>query len=596
MSIIKNIKNELVSNYFLNKTFARRFKSFDSLSYEPRFLLDLLPYKMNDYLNAAPIALRRLTEAAKAPERPKSGGESQWSSPENVNAPYLINTSVEYSVPIHLDTQMTINLFRNLIVKQAAAKAKARNKESSLLTFYLKGEGGNSPIKQALYRKNRNLKKRKNIKAALLRRQRERYLTSAAYRIALLTQVQVQAQVPGQEQSMPAERRLQKLINIILLKEIEKNKRSKFINTFASSLQVLPAGERPAMAEIHSSVPAKADSINLIALPASTHGLQAAAEWPRLQAAGPALCHARSGPGRPWPVTLALPLAGTGTRLEKESKRGVATGNIKLKNIVKVIQNLNLLKKIKMIRKIKEIIFNKNKQFYLERLVNEKLSPAFAATYSLKKNTKVPSSKIKKQVSLGRQSKKQVLAVTYENKEACRLDALQSIASTKQKTERALQGRGLGLRKLLLKSKLNSLQHSQSTNRALVREIITYNFNRNTRRYNIFNSFDFSGSSPAGQGRRSHGSYLNVSALIKYFFKTIGGAIISKPLFIFNHNKITIKFFYYLSKNIYFFSNSEKNKLLFLWLKNSNLEHGYITNIMKKYKNILAKNHNIPFK
>ena len=48
----RDIKHELISNYFINKVFARRFKGFDSLAYEPKFKLELFPYSNNNYWKA----------------------------------------------------------------------------------------------------------------------------------------------------------------------------------------------------------------------------------------------------------------------------------------------------------------------------------------------------------------------------------------------------------------------------------------------------------------------------------------------------------------------------------------------------------------
>jgi len=530
--IINNIKNELVSNYFLNKTFARRFKSFDSLSYEPRFLLDLLPYQMIDFFNTAShvpayglllpsagqvkragqVQSRNLltsllyhgrpVDACEAAAASKSAVNSQepvlWSGNINI-MPYLINTSVEYSVPIHFDTQMTINLFRNLIIKQAAK----RNKESSLLTFSLKG---------GLFEQ-----------ASLLPAS-----TPSGPQPAILAQLLLSECYASQPDTsrVPASAGL--MLNIIQLKE--KDNRFKFIKTYASSLNYCKYS-------------------------------------------------AASSP--------------TGLLRNRQATRSInLPSDIKLKNIVKVIQKLNLLKKIKLIKRIKEVVLNKNKQFYLERLVSE------FVIFNLRKKTNEKHARVAQEVGSALPAQvASVFSLASRYRHTCFASPtlhsgglLPTFASVVNKSDS--RAKNLGLRKILLKSKLNSLQHIQSTNRS--GEIITYNFNLNTRRLNIFNSFDFTGSSAAF--RRSHGSYLNISVLIKYFFKTIGGAIISKPLFIYNHNKITIKLFYYLSKNIYFFSTSEKNKLLFLWLKNSNLEPSYISNLMKKYKNFLAKNPNIPFK
>jgi len=484
----------------------------------------------------------------RGPEAPMALASKPWP---------LIKTSVEYSVPIHFGTQMTINLFRNLIVKQKAAKAK--NKHKNLLTFSLKGNIYNL----ANYRNNKN----KFIKlytaghgpSASLLRSCFSLAQEGTYGMYGMLAYLINLQMRSQSTTIESFQDLSGLsteiysikliLNILLLKEIEKNNRFKFINTFitfASSLQNSPK-----------------NSINLLLQHTSTS---------RRSHCGRDLSRAMANK-----YTDILPAIAS----KQEASLPAALQNIKLKNIVKVIQKLNLLKKIKLIRKIKEVIFNKNKQFYLERLVNNII------VYNFRKKINVLSSKLEKQASFMPKTSNEVIRrakiTKVSNVEHSVADGTRMPAKIQQQ---------LGLRKLLLKSKLKSLQHIQSNNKTLGREIITYNFNQNVRRLNIFNSLNFTGSLVAF--RRSHGLYLNISVLIKYFFKTIGGAIISKPLFIFNQNKITIKFFYYLSKNIYFFSTSEKNKLLFLWLKNSNLEPDY--NIMKKYNNILTKTPNIPFK
>ena len=73
--------------------------------------------------------------------------------------------------------------------------------------------------------------------------------------------------------------------------------------------------------------------------------------------------------------------------------------------------------------------------------------------------------------------------------------------------------------------------------------IILFNFNKNFSRVNTINSLDYTGSLERK----------NISVLLKYFFNLIGGALISKPIFIFNNNKIKliISNYYYFSFNIF---------------------------------------------
>ena len=62
--------------------------------------------------------------------------------------------------------------------------------------------------------------------------------------------------------------------------------------------------------------------------------------------------------------------------------------------------------------------------------------------------------------------------------------------------------------------------------------------------------------------------------MLKYFFKLMGLALISKPIFIFNHNKITIQISYYINKKVYFLNNNAKSSLLYLMIYNNNAMFG----------------------
>lgn len=99
-------------------------------------------------------------------------------------------------------------------------------------------------------------------------------------------------------------------------------------------------------------------------------------------------------------------------------------------------------------------------------------------------------------------------------------------------------------------------------------KVILFNFIKNFSRLNTLNSLDFTGSL----------EIKNISVLLKYFFKIIGGSLISKPIFIYNQNKIIIQLSYFLNKNTYFFNDSDKSKLLYLWLNNSKFSTNDILN------------------
>jgi hypothetical protein len=109
----------------------------------------------------------------------------------------------------------------------------------------------------------------------------------------------------------------------------------------------------------------------------------------------------------------------------------------------------------------------------------------------------------------------------------------------------------LGLRKYLY-----SYNHMNETGKY---QSILYNFIKNTNRINTLDSMDNTGSLLTN----------NVSVLLKYFFKLIGGALISKPIFIYKNNKIIIRLFVYIKKNIFFINQEQKNNLFYLLSKNT---------------------------
>lgn len=106
----------------------------------------------------------------------------------------------------------------------------------------------------------------------------------------------------------------------------------------------------------------------------------------------------------------------------------------------------------------------------------------------------------------------------------------------------------LGIRRYFFRyNNMNQIGNSQS---------IVYNFNQNLKRMNTLDSMDHTGSLIK----------YNVSVLLKYFFKIIGGALISKPVFIFKNNKIIIKLYFFLKKNIYLFNNNNNKNLQYFLL------------------------------
>lgn len=97
------------------------------------------------------------------------------------------------------------------------------------------------------------------------------------------------------------------------------------------------------------------------------------------------------------------------------------------------------------------------------------------------------------------------------------------------------------------------------------RKIISYSFIKNYSRANAINSFDHTGSLLK----------LSISVILKYFFKLMGLALISKPIFIFNHNKITIQISYFINKKIFFLNNNARSNLLYLMIYNNNSMFGH---------------------
>ena len=115
----------------------------------------------------------------------------------------------------------------------------------------------------------------------------------------------------------------------------------------------------------------------------------------------------------------------------------------------------------------------------------------------------------------------------------------------------------LGLRKIFYSLKLFRYFRYSGVHTGQ-KQIITYNYIKNNSRTNTINSLDHTGSLLK----------LNISVILKYFFKLMGLGLISKPIFIFNNNKITIQISYFINKKIFFVNNKTKSSLLHL-MKNA---------------------------
>jgi hypothetical protein len=113
---------------------------------------------------------------------------------------------------------------------------------------------------------------------------------------------------------------------------------------------------------------------------------------------------------------------------------------------------------------------------------------------------------------------------------------------------KSIKNYNMNIRKFLYKYNImNQIKNSQS---------ILYNFIKIKRRINTLDSFDYTGSLLRP----------NISVLLKYFFLKIGPALISKPIFIFNHNKVIIQLGYYIKKySKYKVKNMRELKLIKLF-------------------------------
>ena len=111
---------------------------------------------------------------------------------------------------------------------------------------------------------------------------------------------------------------------------------------------------------------------------------------------------------------------------------------------------------------------------------------------------------------------------------------------------------------------------------------IAFNFLNKFKRINTLNSIDQTGSLVL----------FNVSVLLKYFFKLIGGALISKPVFEFKHNKVVIKLFFFIKKNIIFFKDNQATASI-----PENMKNLFLANELTQYAPILRNiSNNLNFK
>jgi hypothetical protein len=105
----------------------------------------------------------------------------------------------------------------------------------------------------------------------------------------------------------------------------------------------------------------------------------------------------------------------------------------------------------------------------------------------------------------------------------------------------------LNLRQLFYSYNLNSQSIIKGINQ--VRSVHLFNFKKIFKRLNTLDALDFTGSRIKS----------NISLLLKYFFFSLGKALISKPIFLFEPNKIKIQLAYYLNKkNLYYYLNKSR--------------------------------------
>ncbi len=630
INMFKNIKYELISNYFINKVFLRRFKSFDALAYEQKFYLYLFPYKFSSFINVYKhLFTLNNNETIVKQDTCKA-----------VNTPtlqFLLKTSVNYSIPIHFDYQITVNLFKNLIAEQ-------RKKKYNLLEYSLKGNISNKN-KQKLakvWKYNSSL-----IALELNKEVQEiNSLTVNNYQTAEFKKASVidlnsylyknnnNAYIEYKNIKLflrnysiiKSIQKILKLIKLLILNNM-KLKASTEDNNYNKLLVFL--NKLRLFIDLSKNYIFYNDTLNHISPNhISPNHISPSDENFKLYNSSK-FAFNNNRKSLPLIVNPNKNLNNIKTQLiftQKENRlhlineyknnilsqgslnvySNLVPSDLKLKNLIMLLKKFKLIRKLKLIQIIRKLILEKDNDLYLERFVHSHSNKFMAANefYSLAmlgvKDASQPTYVSVQQkyaggegvatdylplpVSQGKYVGRSTVRFTHPSAGgdagSYTINNQKSLNSNSKVRKISVN---LGLRNFFLKKKRileDTINIRSKKSEFGLGEIITYNFNKNTRRINTFDSLDFTGSR----------IYSNVSLILKYIFKSIGGAIISKPLFIFNHNKITIKLFYFISKNIYFFNNNEKSKLFFLWLKNTELLPNNILKSMKKNKNVLAKN------
>jgi hypothetical protein len=135
----------------------------------------------------------------------------------------------------------------------------------------------------------------------------------------------------------------------------------------------------------------------------------------------------------------------------------------------------------------------------------------------------------------------------------------------------------IGLKKILSEFKL--FRHVRYSGvHTGPKQIISYSFTKNINRTNTLNSFDHTGSLLK----------ISISVILKYFFNIMGLSLISRPFFIFSHNKVNIQISYFMFRKFYFNNKTIKNWNDSVSTLSTGMEfHWLITN--KLYRNIPKK-------
>jgi hypothetical protein len=132
----------------------------------------------------------------------------------------------------------------------------------------------------------------------------------------------------------------------------------------------------------------------------------------------------------------------------------------------------------------------------------------------------------------------------------------------------------LGLDKTLSEFKLFRFFKYSGANTG-TKQVISYSFTKNINRTNTLISLDHTGSLLK----------ISISVILKYFFNLMGLSLISKPVFIFSHNKVNIQISYFMFNDFYFCNRTIKT-----WNETvSTLSMGmaiYWPITLKNYKNL----------